>query len=249
MRIGQGGRLSDLSEAEAEAQDILERKRKLADQFARFMNEAGELAERSADSQELLSNRLGDWLRRTSRAGIYEDIGNGERYVRYGAWDVSADLEDSIGERLVLAADSLAVISADVVRDDVDGMRRSLTILQDLADDAESEAGLGSDWDDRLRSAQALLPAVGELRRLVGDIRGGLEALGRRYRASNQLPHRDLVVDTVLGPLSEVIERLQQNIARREGGRLLDIPDSKSVPDRYRDLVAEYFRKLAQTGR
>ncbi len=242
----------DLAASERASEHILERKRNLAGDFSDFMNEAGELAERSAQSQTLLSHRLGDWLRRTSRAGIYEDIEKGERYIRYGAWDVSRDFETALLERLTRAADSLDVIARDAVQDDLEAMRRALTALEDLAEEESIEDIVRPDdrsgrvWDRQLRAAESLLPAGSDLQQSVTGLRDNLESLGRRYRASNQLPHRDIVVGAILNPLNEIVDRLRLDIRQRERGLRLDIPDARSVPERYRDHVAEYFRALSE---
>ena len=247
----------DLAASEAVSKDILEQKRNLAEDFTDFMNETGALAERSAQSQRLLSNRLGDWLRRTSRAGIYEDIQKGERYIRYGVWDVSRDFESSLSDRLEQAADSLDALAGDAVRDDLEAMRRALTTLEDLVEDGSeddpidilgNEGSRGGGWDAQLRAAESLLPDGSDIQQGVTDVRNSLESLGRRYRASNQLPHRDIVVRTVMTPLTEIVDQLRTDIQHRERGLRLDIPDGRSVPERYRDHVAEYFRTLSESA-
>ena len=55
-------------------EDLLKQKEELARDFQNMMNEAGSLAERSEQSQKLMSQKLGDWLRRTSQKEILEEI-------------------------------------------------------------------------------------------------------------------------------------------------------------------------------
>ena len=75
----------------------------LAEDFARFMGEAGELAERSG--QDLVARKLGDWLRQTSREGIYEDMRESSRQARNGA--SVQTLQQEVGRKLALAGTRL----------------------------------------------------------------------------------------------------------------------------------------------
>ena len=101
----------------------------LAEDFARFMGEAGELAERSG--QDLVARKLGDWLRQTSREGIYEDMRESSRQARYGA--SVQTLQQEVGRKLALARTRLDSLQRYLALDDLDARRKALAQLRDLS--------------------------------------------------------------------------------------------------------------------
>lgn len=124
-------------EMEANKADILRRKDELSESFVDMMNEASELAERGQQTQELMSRKLGDWLRETAGEGIVEDIEESQDLVRYDIWESALDEELAIAEKIGEAKDKLAKVASSVANDELEGMQKALGHLDELM---ESEA-------------------------------------------------------------------------------------------------------------
>ena len=89
------------------------------------MEEASALAEKAVDSQGLMSQKLNDWLRETSREGIYEEMQEGERYVRLRAWEAAEEHEGGVADKMDEAAEKLDAVAEYLVRDDLDALERA----------------------------------------------------------------------------------------------------------------------------
>lgn len=124
-------------EMAANKADILRRKDELSESFVDMMNEASELAERGKQTQELMSRKLGDWLRETAGEGILEDIEESQDLVRYDIWESALDEELAIAEKIGDVKDKLAEVAGAVANDELEGMQKALAYLDDLM---ESEA-------------------------------------------------------------------------------------------------------------
>ncbi len=258
----EAGRAKSLAAAEQETAEILAAKQGLADAFKAFMDEAGELAEKSAGSQGLMSQKLGDWLRLTSREGIYEDMLKGERYVRYGAWGASLDLEEGVEEKLTEASERLDAVSGHLVKDDLEGMEKALEQLQTLMEgEGETEGDWGPqspdelrrfaeggyrDWVEAIRNAEALLPDENETGRRLAGIREDIDALRRRYGREKAPPQYELVFDRATKPLTLAAEELRREIKRLRSEYEFAPANDGEVPAQYRDHVAEYFKALSE---
>ena len=274
----------------------------LAEDFARFMGEAGELAERSG--QDLVARKLGDWLRQTSRQGIYEDLRESSRQMRYGA--SAQTLQDETGRKLVLARERLDSLQHYVAIDDLDARRKALTQLRDLARAlegvgeretsnegrmAERENGPGElgasanteapatregaavggqgggrgegggveremplprstgrdyrNWAGAVRDARELLPEDSVARQMLGGLSEGIVELARG-EGEKKKPQYDLVFERAVLPLQRAAEVLEREIETLRGEREMPPVDASEVPPRYRQLVAEYFERLAE---
>ena len=129
--------MADQQALEDSATDIKEEKRQLAKDFVDMMNDASELAERSRQTQELMSRKLGDWMRETSREGILEDIEESEPLVEYGIWDSAAREEEKIARKFDAAAERLRAVAESLVQDDLEGMQKALERMDRLLDREE----------------------------------------------------------------------------------------------------------------
>ena len=110
--------------------EMMEDKQRTADEFRDMMEEASALAEKAAESQGLMSQKLNDWLRETSREGIFEDMQAGERLVRLGAWQASETHERGVAEKLDQAAEKLDGVAQLLVRDDLEALERAQERLE-----------------------------------------------------------------------------------------------------------------------
>lgn len=237
--------------------DLLAEKRDMADAFRNMMDEASDLAEKSGDSQTLMSQNLGDWLRETSREGIYEEMVDGERFLHEGLWESASEHEKGVQEKLDAAAEQLRGVAGDLVRDDLEAMERALQRVRGLANeaedtpqDAESMRDFAADgfreWMDDVREAQALLPEGDGVGQQLGRIRDGLAGIGRDYQRAAKVPQYDLVFDDVIKPLKLAAEALDQSVRAKRDASGFAAENTDAVPEVYRDHVAEYFKALSE---
>ena len=264
-----------LASVQQQVEEIIEEKEALTADFAKFMDGAGELAEKSASSQNLMARKLGDWLRHTSRRFPYEDLLKGGQYARYGLWEQATESEEELVARLDMAATGLDSVAAYLVENDLDAREKALEQIRRIMQTgdaaaagqrtADSSAAYGwgprtpeelrsfaeggyRDWLETLRSAEELLPDDSEARNGIAGIRQGIGSLGRRYEREGTLPRYDLVFDTAIKPLTLVAEELGREIGRRRGEDDQPAAYGDEIPARYREHVAEYFEKLSQLG-
>lgn len=237
--------------------EMLAQKRAMSEQFKDMMNEASDLAEKSTKSQELMSQNLGDWLRETSREGIYEDMVSGERFLQEGLWGSASEHEKGVQEKLDEAAQRLGAVAGDLVGDDLEAMERALQRLQGLANEAENAPQDGDamrdfasggfrEWMDEVREAQALLPDGDGVDQQLGRIRDGLAGIGRDYQRAAKVPQYDLVFDEVIKPLKLAAEELDRSVKARRDDYGFATENADAVPESYRGYVAEYFKALSE---
>ncbi len=130
-------------------QELGANKDKLAEDFKAMMEEASELAQRAGQTQELMSRRLGDWMRETSKEGIYEDIQETKPLVEYGIWETALAEEKRIDEKLSRAAESLDSVAEALVGTDLEGMQKALENLDKLLQREEVARALGEQGNEQ----------------------------------------------------------------------------------------------------
>ncbi len=237
--------------------DLLAEKRAMEEAFKTMMDEASDLAEKSDKSQTLMSQNLGDWLRETSREGIYEEMVEGERFLQEGLWASASAHEKGVQRKLDEAAERLNAVSGDLVSDDLEALERALTRVRGLAQEAQGTprdasgmrdfaAGGFREWMDDVREAQALLPEGNESGLQLGRIRDGLAGIGRDYQRAAKVPQYDLVFDEVIKPLQLVAEALDRSVRAQRDAYGFSAENVDAVPEAYRNHVAEYFKALAE---
>ena len=254
-----------LSDSERALSEMLEGKQRMTDQFRDMMEEASALAEKAAESQGLMAQKLNDWLRETSREGIFEDMQAGERLVRLGAWQASETHERGVAEKLDQAAEKLDGVAQLLVRDDLEALERAQerleTVMGGGSDGRDGRFGWGPqdpdalrrfaeggfrNWMDRLREAESLLPAdLGVRQRLTG-IREDLAGIGRDYYRKGAVPQYDLIFERAIKPLTLSAEELSVLIRERKGDYGLSAGKADEIPEQYRARVAEYFKALTE---
>ena len=245
-----------LAEAEADLEDMLAEREAQAEAFRRFMNDAGELAEVAGDSQGLMAQKLGDWLRETSREGIYEGMWDGQQHVRQGDWKAAAERETAVGTKLDSAAAGLEAVAQVLVRDDLDAMEKALERLSAVLPEGDAQwrpetvrdfAENGyRDWVDAVREAEALLPEGVDVRQRLAGIREGLWGIGQRYHRGAVPPQYDLVYDTAIKPMRLAAEALRDAVRDRRRAYGFASGNADAVPETYRPHVARYFRALSE---
>ncbi len=101
------------------------------------------------------------------------------------------------------------------------------------------------DWLEELRDAEALLPEGTPLRTEVTRLRERVEMIRREWRARALAPQFDLFLEFTARPLAETAEELQREIEERLSEDEFRLVDEGDIPERYREQVAEYFKRLA----
>ncbi len=252
-----------LSDSERGLREMLEGKQRTADEFRDMMEEASALAEKAAESQGLMAQKLNDWLRETSREGIFEDMQAGERLVRLGAWQASETHERAVEEKLDLAAEKLDGVAQFLVRDDLEALERAQERLESVMEGERDDGRFGwgprnpdelrrfaeggfRDWMDRLREAESLLPADLDVRQRLTGIREDLAGIGRDYYREGAVPQYDLIFDRAIKPLTLSAEELSDLIRERKSDYGFSAGKADEIPEQYRTRVAEYFKALTE---
>lgn len=146
------GSLRQDEQLDRERQEVVAEKGNLAQEFRDTLEEAADLTKGAEKSQELMTRRLGDWLRETSREEIPEYMEGSQELVEYGIWDPALQVEQQIREKLDRAERNLAEVAQGAVRDDLEGMRRALDELRDLRDAERNRRSLAQARDGEARN-------------------------------------------------------------------------------------------------
>lgn len=131
--------LKNSEQNDARKEQLLQQKEEMAEKFTTMMEEASELAERGKQTQELMSRKLGDWLRETSKEGILEDIEESGELVQYDIWESAITEELDIAERLNDAQEKLARVADAITDDNLEGMQKALGHLDELLESEEMQ--------------------------------------------------------------------------------------------------------------
>ena len=194
-----------------------------------------------------MAQKLNDWLRETSREGIFEEMQAGERLVWLGAWGASADHERAVADRLDRAAEALDEVAQFTVRDDLEALERAKERLEAAMPPSGERFGWGPrtledrrrfaeggfrDWMDRVREAESLLPDDLGIRQRLTGIREDLAGIGRDYHRDGVLPQYDLIFDRAIKPLTLSVEELSDLIRARKADFAAGKTDE--IPEQYR---------------
>lgn len=144
--------------------ELLTQKQEMAEQFKNLMNEAGELAEKSRQSQELLSRKLGDWLRETAADGILEEMQASEPMIEHSVWPSVIESEQSVSDKLNTAQERLGEAAQALIEDDLQGMQKALDQLQSALDSRQSQnrSGSSSSSDENTSGSATAAAATNE---------------------------------------------------------------------------------------
>jgi hypothetical protein len=83
-----------------------------------------------------------------------------------------------------------------------------------------------------------------ELRGEVATIRERARDVRIEVKRHSKQPNWELVRTSIYGPMLELQQRLAEEIARRSPNERLVPIDRDPVPDRYAELVREYYERL-----
>lgn len=130
-------------------ESLKEEKAAMAGATKEMLEGAGGLSDQLRENQELLSRKLGDWVRRTSRTGVVEDMEEGLPLVEYGMWDAAGRQEGQVKTKIDDAARTLGELKQFLPGASDDAMARALEMLSGLESEEGSEptAGEGNATD------------------------------------------------------------------------------------------------------
>jgi len=103
--------------------------------------------------------------------------------------------------------------------------------------------GSYGEWADRLRDVETLINDP-KLQSDVAKVREQARGMRADFKRHSQAPNWDIVEENVRQPLVELQRRIAEEIARRESPDALVPTDRDPVPERYRELVRQYYERL-----
>ena len=98
-------------------------------------------------------------------------------------------------------------------------------------------------WSDQIRNVEELIDDP-KLRAEVARIREAARSMRADFKRHSKEPEWGLVRMQILEPLSEIQEKLREEIARRESPDSLVPIDRDPVPDKYAELVRRYYERI-----
>jgi hypothetical protein len=104
--------------------------------------------------------------------------------------------------------------------------------------------GFGS-WSDQLREVEQLIDEP-DLRDDVAKARERARLFRQDFKRERKKPDWAVVRLQVMKPLTEVRDRIAEELARRESREALVPLDRDPVPNRYSDLVRRYYEELGK---
>jgi hypothetical protein len=100
-------------------------------------------------------------------------------------------------------------------------------------------------WSDRLREVEELLDEPG-LRDDVAKARERARLFRQDFKREHKKPDWAVLQLQIMKPLTEVRDRIADELARRESREALVPLDRDPVPNRYSDLVKRYYEELGK---
>ncbi|GIX04893.1 MAG: hypothetical protein KatS3mg114_0762 [Planctomycetaceae bacterium] len=101
------------------------------------------------------------------------------------------------------------------------------------------------EWSERLRDVETMLSDP-ELQAEVARLREQARSLRADFQRHSVTPNWELVRTTLYQPLQQLQHVLSEEVARREDPERLVPIDRDPVPSRYRELVRQYYERLAR---
>ncbi len=98
-------------------------------------------------------------------------------------------------------------------------------------------------WSDQIRNIEELIDDP-KMRAEVARIRETARSMRAEFKRHSKEPQWGLVRMQILEPLSEIQEKLKEEIARRESPDSLVPIDRDPVPDKYAELVRRYYERI-----
>jgi hypothetical protein len=98
-------------------------------------------------------------------------------------------------------------------------------------------------WSDRLRDVQELL-TESDLRNEVAKVWDSARAIRAEFTRHGKEPQWDLVNQQITGPLTELRNRISEELAQLRSDKAMAPIDRDPVPSRFAELVRRYYENL-----
>ena len=98
-------------------------------------------------------------------------------------------------------------------------------------------------WSDKLREVEEIIEDP-KLRSDIAKVRERAKGMRLDFKRHEKTPQWDLVKMQVLDPLVEMQKRLSEEILKRGTDDALVPIDRDPVPERFSELVKEYYKRL-----
>lgn len=102
------------------------------------------------------------------------------------------------------------------------------------------------EWSDRLGQVEELMDQP-DLRNHAARIRDQARSLRAEFKRHSKEPQWDLVRSQVFGPLTELRNRVAEELAKVQSAESLVPIDRDPVPKKFSDLVRRYYEKLGDS--
>ena len=100
-------------------------------------------------------------------------------------------------------------------------------------------------WSDRIRGIEEMVSDP-ELKADAAAIRDQARAVRMEVKRHSKEPNWELVRTKIYGPMLELQKRLAEELARRENREELVPIDRDPVPERYSELLRQYYEELSR---
>ncbi len=100
-------------------------------------------------------------------------------------------------------------------------------------------------WSDRLRDVEELVPSAG-LRQDVARVRDRARSVRADFKRHGEAPKWSVLEQQIMVPLTEIYDRVAEELRRIEPEHKVVPLDRDPVPSRYSDLVRRYYKSLAE---
>ena len=98
-------------------------------------------------------------------------------------------------------------------------------------------------WSDRLRDVEEMLDQS-ELRNEAASVRDRARAIRAEFKRHGKEPQWDMVRQTITKPLTELRDRISEELASLESDEAMVPIDRDPVPGRFAELVRRYYENL-----
>lgn len=105
------------------------------------------------------------------------------------------------------------------------------------------------EWMETLRNTESLLPRDNRYRESLSRLQDEIEDMRGDFNREGREPKYDLFLERVAEPLIETAKGLEKEIQSILSQEEFVLLDEGSVPDRYREQVAEYFKNVSEIGK
>lgn len=145
--------ITDAEVANTQLEQYQRDKVDLAEATRDLLEEAGTLSDQVRKDQNYVSRKLGDWVRKTERTGVVEEMVESPRFAEMGMWDALGMKDAQIGEKLAEAEAGLEALAGEWSSEPGDAMSRALERLAALEEGLADGVAAGQEDNEAREGA------------------------------------------------------------------------------------------------